>query len=239
MCSLRIVMKTLKTIVLALLWALYLPLSAFAQEATQIPIYSVGDAWVYERINRFNNTVISRFSHEITSVATDGVKMKVKSTNGLDVEGLYTPELNFVSNSSGFSTAPSFKVFAFPLTVGSEWNSRFTRTQPNFSFSGSLKVKVIGFEKVTTPAGTFDSWVLEYASISDRGAFAQERYWYAPAVKRVVQREFEDKYANGQRNDYYREFLIGYRLAGQQVGLAETPSCNVGDYLCVAIKARQ
>jgi hypothetical protein len=230
-------MKIIKAMARVIFATLCLP--AFAQEAAPLPTYVVGDAWVYERVDRYNNTVVSHLSHEITSVVADVVKMRVKSTRGLDVESTYTQELNFVSNANGFSTSPPFKVFAFPLNAGSEWNSRFTRTQPNFSFSGSLKVKVVGFEKVTTPAGIFDTWVLEYHSHSDRGATAHERYWYAPAVKRVVQRDYEDKFANGQRNDYYREFLIGYRLAGQQVGLAETAGCNVDDHLCVATKARQ
>jgi uncharacterized caspase-like protein len=51
----------------------------------------------------------------------------------------------------------------------------------------SLSAQIVGMEKVTVPAGTFDAVKLEVSYISDstnmRGSLT---YWYAPAARRIV-----------------------------------------------------
>ena len=76
---------------------------------------------------------------------------------------------------------------------------------------------MIGYEKITVPAGTFDAYkvnVVIDASGTDEDANignTVESYWYAPSVKRYVKQELTFKRDGRVRNkDIYE--LLEYSL---------------------------
>lgn len=81
---------------------------------------------------------------------------------------------------------PYFALYAWPLTVGKVWQTRFT--------FGTMSVRemrgvVNAFEEVTVPAGTFRAYKVDVADAAWFWAPYRTTYWYAPAIGLVVKRE--------------------------------------------------
>ena len=76
----------------------------------------------------------------------------------------------------------------FPLSVGKRVRFNVSRRELSWLFDA----RVVDTERVTTPAGTFDTFVIETIEAPTRTAspaLAQTRvstFWYAPAIRNVV-----------------------------------------------------
>jgi hypothetical protein len=89
-----------------------------------------------------------------------------------------------------------------PLQVGGEWRSdaNAMNMQSGVAFRASGLAKVAAEEKVTTPAGTFDTYRIDTTVrlINTRDQTKSSTwtfiYWYAPAVNRWVRRKTEARY---------------------------------------------
>jgi hypothetical protein len=97
------------------------------------------------------------------------------------------------------------KILSFPLETGASWS--YSYEYPMYSGAGKgrneLKSKVIGWEQVTVPAGTF--WALKIdqtgwsndlspspLATSQRGAARVDlTLWYSPEVKYIVKSIFK------------------------------------------------
>jgi hypothetical protein len=80
---------------------------------------------------------------------------------------------------------------------------------------------VVGMEKVSVPAGTFDSvkvvgkgrWVNTKATLQDVN---EDTFWYAPAVRGIV-RFIQTRWERGGVGLEVTEELVKYNLSGESV----------------------
>ena len=133
----------------------------------------------------------------ITSVAATGIE---GTENGEPLR--LTHELNVVESPRTKESNP--RLLSFPLVVGKQWQyvSDWVFKPKGSSGKSAVNVAVIGFEKVTVPAGEFDAFKLTsretLSGTSPIGSqYAGETtrtYWYAPAAHAIVKSVSHDLY---------------------------------------------
>jgi hypothetical protein len=104
-----------------------------------------------------------------------------------------------------------------PLQVGKEWRSdaNAVNLQSGIVFRASGAAKVVNQERVTTPAGTFDTFRVDQTvrMINTKDQTRAQTWtfvlWYAPAVNRWVRRKSEWR-SEGRLRDSYSEELTAY-----------------------------
>lgn len=180
-----------------------LPLSSIAQGSeTGKPVVKVGDVAVYTvNLKRDNRTV----EETVTITSVDGAQ--IKSTHARPnrtTEGISTAEWGtVVSSNSGSRFDPPIQTLKFPLSVGDSWASVYETTGADQSRSKTdLRFKVVANEKLTTPAGDFDTFRIDsggwVTGITWSGAVrVAQTQWYAPSISRYVKTEYKD-FRNGE-----------------------------------------
>jgi hypothetical protein len=79
---------------------------------------------------------------------------------------------------------PHSGLLSFPLSIGKDWRITCTTAQARHD----AHYRVVGYEPVTTPAGTFDAFKIEgLDKRNDRPLGINVTMWYAPSVKNIVQ----------------------------------------------------
>lgn len=114
-----------------------------------------------------------------------------------EYEGVMTEDFGqVVSGVGGARYDPPIPLVRFPLTVGQSWKAGYDMQTPNQTRSrAEVEMKVLGAEKLSTPAGEFDTVRIEQSGwvngVSWQGSvrIAQEM-WFAPAIGRMVRTEF-------------------------------------------------
>jgi len=107
-----------------------------------------------------------------------------------------------LTNGSTYTFTPPYQAYAFPLAAGRSWDGRVTSHDlaTGRDFAVTYSVRVVGWERVTVPAGTFDALVVERAvfdgfwDYTRKQSEIREREWYAPAIGRVVRKEGRSQY---------------------------------------------
>jgi hypothetical protein len=102
--------------------------------------------------------------------------------------------------------------FDFPLASGEKWNQWVRDFDDSTKTLGTINhyVRVGGWEKVSTPAGTFDAIKLGVVMHLDDGEFwrgpttCTYSVWYAPAVRNVVREERNADYVEKSEGDSIR-----------------------------------
>jgi hypothetical protein len=121
--------------------------------------------------------------------------------------------------------------YDFPLVQGKTWNQWVRNYDETTKRTGDLNryVRVGGWRKVTTPAGTFDAIGLLVVMHLDDEEFWRERtactyqLWFAPAVKATVREEKEAQYfeksgkvdSGAIRSQHALLELVAYAAAGR------------------------
>jgi hypothetical protein len=179
--------------------------------AAPAPAYQVGDRWVYRVQDGFRQKLTWEETHEITMASPHGITVRVTAkgpsiddqrTETWSAPGVVLTGAVFDNETRRF--APPLVRYKFPLTRGERWSQRMRDLDHDSRPYGGIdrSVSVGGYEKITTPAGTFDAIRLQvYMTLDDETFW---RYptectyilWYAPAIGMTVR---EEKYA------YYSE----------------------------------
>ena len=160
---------------------------AMAQKADR-PIVKAGDRWQFAEYYGIASTEPNR-DWVVTSVTPSRIE---GTENGEPL--ILTPELNVLESPRSKNSNP--RGLSFPLEIGKQWH--FT-TEWVFKVTGSkgsfiVDVEVLGYEKVSVPAGDFEAFKL-ISKGSIRGISAKNSqveaevtsiYWYAPAARAVV-----------------------------------------------------
>ena len=151
-----------------------LPAIAQAPSADK-PTLAAGDSWTYRQVTDGKETLWTR---RVVGVGADGgADMQIgdrafkvdASLNVLDARGPeYTREL-----------------YRFPMRVGAEWTSS-NKAFLQYVMDQHNRFRVVAYETLTVPAGTFDCYRVEGAStITYKASFSREikeTYWYCPKV---------------------------------------------------------
>lgn len=107
-------------------------------------------------------------------------------------------------------------LFAFPMAVGSIWAYKSFWEDGAIKGDSETDAKVVAYEKVTTPAGTFDAFKIEYRGFwynrTAGGSGRQQRtIRHAPEAKRGVKSELKNSTNHG--GEHYTEELMEYKPA--------------------------
>jgi len=177
--------------------------------AAEAPVYRVGDRWVYHGDDGFRVKTEWDETHEVTAIGPDGVTVRVTQKGPtLDVtrtEVWSAPgqvKVGAVYDNETRRFAVPLRRYDFPLADGKVWNQWVANYNEATRVSGQINrwVRVGGWEKVSTPAGTFDAISMQVFMRLDDETFwrfattCNYAVWYAPATKSVVREERAAQY---------------------------------------------
>ena len=121
---------------------------------------------------------------------------------------------NVTTNDRGaFSTPRQF--YPADLFVGKKWSTRFKQTRPNgVTYTFQYDLKVVGKEKVTVPAGTFEAYRIEARGFNiELGARLERNIWVAPGINADIVHEIKVRLRNGNWDQNDRQELVSYTQA--------------------------
>jgi len=177
--------------------------------AAESPAYKVGDRWVYHVEDGFRVKTVWDETHEIVAIGGGGVTVRITQAgpaiNNVRTEQWSSPGQVKVGaiyeNETRLFAAP-LKRFEFPLAAGKTWNQWVQNSNETSRTGGPINyyVRVRGWEKVTTPAGTFDALDMFVVTRLDDEEFwryptvGNYSVWYSPAVRGIVKQQKEATY---------------------------------------------
>ena len=174
---------------------------AIAQQADMPApeVFQKGDQWEWRQFD--NRTKLEEGKRTRTVVDVDGVAM------------FRTGRTNFQVSAAFLGNPRASKPWrVWPLEVGKKWSY-----DEDFSNAGGLSwntkqdAEVVAYEEVTTPAGKFMAFKIEYKGFfrNNRGESGRQTgiHWYAPEVYADVKQIHDDGY-----NMWTRE-LTAYKRA--------------------------
>lgn len=187
------------------------------------PAVKPGDSWQFIRIDHMTGVPIG-LGREVITFVNDRVIQTV--VTGRDAqgqlrerEGVYTPDWSLISSHDGFVFEPDNALLRFPVTVGASYGVSFEMRAPKlgpFRLRNERKVKVVGWEDVSVPAGTFRALRIESEGPFQRidmmrSGISKEVVWYVPEVKRYVKWSLESRVAYDTFQSWTLE-LVNYEL---------------------------
>jgi len=134
------------------------------------PVFRIGDHWVYNCADGYRLPVTWVETHEVFKIDSTGIAVRVtlvgETMNYNRVELLASPGELLVGSVYDDAETRRFKTpltrYQFPLTSGQTWNQYVDNYDELTQMQDIVNryVKVGGYEKVSTPAGTFDAIVM-------------------------------------------------------------------------------
>jgi hypothetical protein len=158
------------------------------------PAYTVGEQWTFSYKNELEPAKNTTYTQTVTGVGGGQVQLNNGSVV-LDASG------NIVKAETN-AYQPSDQKLSFPLAVGKSWSASYVYQSGSWAAQATRQSKVVGVERVDTPAGSFDAFRIEHVvswlgTNGNRGqGVTHETDWYAPAVGRIVKMDFSDQAAH-------------------------------------------
>jgi hypothetical protein len=195
-----------------------------ADADVQVPVLLPGDAWVIagsEKVERVHGQREWKVRREIVKVEQGVAKFQFEDLPPLkrrsgesDLDVAAQVLLNRVVSGKCENTR-------FPLTVGKDWAYECEFTSSPTPTRIKMSAKVIGWEEVTVPAGTYRALRIEHGGrwsrqldfpSEGRSGEIQGGYemtvWYSPAAKSIVKRETIRRSAYGGVWSTAEEYLV-------------------------------
>jgi hypothetical protein len=178
--------------------------------AAEAPVYRVGDRWVYHGIDGFRVKTEWDEIHEVTAITAEGMTVRISQNGPPPVNATRTEvwaapgQLRVgaaYENETRHFSVP-LQLYNFPLAAGKVWNQWVGTFNDMTRETGQLNryVRVAGWDKVSTPAGSFDAIRLEVLMRLDDETFwrwpttCNYQVWYAPAAHAVVRQDRNAQY---------------------------------------------
>ena len=177
--------------------------------AAEAPTYRVGDRWVYRAEDGFRQKTVWDETHEVTAISADGITVQITqkgpSTDVARTEQWAAPgqiKVGAVYDNETRRFVTPLQRYDFPLAAGKVSNQRVDNYNEATKASGNINryVRVRGWDKVTTTAGTFDALSMQVIMRLDDDEFwrfateCNYAVWYAPAVRGTVREERDAQY---------------------------------------------
>ena len=189
----------------------FFPATVFTQEKVEVPVWNVGDKWVFTQGN-------------IEVVGTDQIAYTLNfSKDTCIIENKFFE--NMVFDKSTLNKIYTLKgdnrikyrgaqkrILNFPLYPGKEWQDTCLQKVLTGHLAGletwdlAETFKILGWEEVQVQAGKYRAIKLEYKQkniSSGNTMFGVEgwiRYWYSPDVKYFVRCQYDKKYFEGVKD---------------------------------------
>jgi hypothetical protein len=178
----------LLSILAVALWPCFL-----AAQSPQAPNegVQVGDRWVYDTMDELTGFPKDTLTRIVTEVSDKEIVTELY-VRGKPAKALvvFDRDWDLVDNSAAKFKPNDGQGVRLPLALGKTWRSEFDQknNQSGASFHGSVSAKVTGQESLTTAAGTFDTFKIEFLvkefQSSDPSKLwdIQTVKWYAPQI---------------------------------------------------------
>lgn len=177
-----------------------------------------GDRWVYEVTDEITGDIKLTRTVVVLDVSEKEINTRVSTRGPANPrQVVFDRSWSRIDDNVWKYTPSDGTGIKLPLQVGQDW--RFQNKGTNFqngtaiAFSGQSRV--IGMEKLTTSAGTFETFKIETtvrqvnANDQTKAATLTSTLWYAPSVNRWVRKTYKLQ-AEGRVRDSETEELTDY-----------------------------
>jgi TIR domain len=155
---------------------------------------SVGDTWTYRYVDGFRHAEVARLTYRIEGISADGLKevLTLSTRPDFSSETVVKRAPGFPVRS-GIQFAPPDLAPYLPAFFGLEEGLPLPTVRRTISSDATvdMRMRVVGNESVTVPAGRFDAVKVEaegrgYTFFKYIPVHSIITIWYAPKVKRFV-----------------------------------------------------
>jgi len=200
---------------------LLMTLANFCEASAQVAdVASVlpGDRWVYEVKDEITGDVKETTTVVVLDVSDKEINTRV-STRGIQRprQVVFDPGWNRIDDSVWKYRPSDGTGVRTPLEVGKEW--RFESKATHFQYGTAISItgqsKVVGAEKITTSAGTFETFKVDTTSRQinsndqTKASTVTATLWYAPSINRWVRKTYRTQ-IEGRVRDSHTEELTDY-----------------------------
>jgi hypothetical protein len=190
--------------------------SAHAQTAAPAAAdVRVGDRWSYD----VKDDATGDLRNSITVVVVDVTEKEINTRIAVKGKEGQPPRPFIFAHDWGriddsvWQFQPSEIGIKLPLKMGKEWRGEVSakNLKTGSSLRGSGTAKVVSEEKVTTGAGTYDTFkvdiMVRQVNTNDQTKTSTSKIavWYAPAVNRWVKKSTEIRFEGRLRNSFTEE----------------------------------
>ena len=141
-----------------------------------------GDTWIYKVTTRLGE------KNRQETVAEVGERITVKVSGDSSLTRVTNKDGNLISAADRTYT-PYLEDFDFPLVPGKEWSQSATLDVNVRRMPVSQSAKVVGWEEVNVPAGTFKALRVEYSTRFGSAGEVKRISWLVPEVRRYIKME--------------------------------------------------
>lgn len=215
---------------MSLLVAVLVTSTPVLAQIVDAPVIQVGDTWEYESTDDWTSQVRVQERQEVIGLMQDFVRLRTESrlrnlkTQAMESRGIeeetQRADMNVDLPVRDDRVARRMN-YAWPLEVGKKWNYEYTVTsmgangQAVFALN-RIAAEVVGWENVTTPAGTFRSLkVVHKGTVEYSGYPSASRVgwvlWYAPAIGTQVKYTYQWDSASGAPGTRTTTLLTSYK----------------------------
>jgi hypothetical protein len=182
---------------------------------------AAGDAYVYRVLNGYNSEVRGTINYRVERSQLDLIEVAVTTAAAPGYPGLdssrteiYATNGNWLRHALAshdqmrdFEFTRPLPVYVPPADAGSSWSARVDALEPVSGRRNSVRVdgKIAGNERITVPAGTFDTIkIVRRTYVGDWDGFLRETQiedtdWYAPALGRPVKSDSKSSWQDLSR----------------------------------------
>lgn len=168
--------------------------------------YRAGDEFEFRIVDNLTRLTTGHRKMRVTAVNAD--RDRVEYNNGEFLSDLMG---NTVRNQLGeFDAVRQF--YPANLFVGKQWRTHFKQSRPSgIVYTFRYDLKVVGKERVTVPAGTFDTYKIEARGFNmELNATLQRNIWVAPGINADIVLETVVRLRNGTIEQHDRQELVRY-----------------------------
>jgi hypothetical protein len=187
----------------------YVP--ADASPTVVLPSAKVGDYWEYAVRDGYTGIARGMYRYEVSRVDNERIVVNLTHEGNLVDTLIYGPGWNGrehpLPNLQRFRYEPSLTAYPFPLAPGKTWRTVLSSTDVTTGrkYNTHVHGKVVGWERVSVPAGEFDALKVQRQVFAGNmeGFRTQEEIteidWYAPAVQRAVRTHTSSQHLDTSR----------------------------------------
>jgi carboxypeptidase C (cathepsin A) len=181
------------------------------------PTLTKGDTWTYRTVDNWTDKELNQTEVVFADIENDLLVFRStnKATNSISTNknNADIQPCRSMQNDDKFICQGAFK---FPMAIGNKHEIKKLPWGDGKGYNDA-DCEVKEPEKITTPAGTFDTLRIECSGFQTRvfeGIFNgsyKETLWYAPLVKRSVKSYFENRSNRGINTKQTTE-LVSYKV---------------------------
>jgi len=211
----------------------YVPQNAPA--SVPAPSAKVGDYWEYAVRDGYTGIPRGTYRYQVSRVEADRIVVDLMHEGylletlvyGADWKGREHP----LTNMQRFRYEPAYTAYPFPLEPGKTWRSVLNSTDVTSGkkYSTHIHGKVVGWERVSVPAGEFDALRIQRQVFAGNmeGFRTQEEItetdWYVPGVRRAVRTQTSSEHLDtarggGDGGGMYPLLVRGDNLISELIG---------------------